>query len=118
MNLFQIGMLAFPTFAQFSSVYIYVEHESKYGAKLTGKLQPDSETVDTSFNDYGYTDTCPNGTQLLTLNDTGTECRDRHTYARLTTVLFDARHSDSRQLNISMPGYDLSVCTKAHVGHD
>jgi hypothetical protein len=117
-NLFRFGILSFPTLALTYQVYIYVEHESRYGAKITGKMQPEGGTIDVSFNDQGYTDTCSNGTYLLTLDHTGTECRDLQTYARMTTVYFDAGHSDSRHFNISMPGYDLSVCTKAHVGHD
>ena len=119
-NLFRFGILAFPTLALTSLVYIYVDHDSRYGAKVTGKLDPGGETSDSSFEDYGYKETCTNGTDLLTRKIIGTECRDLHTYmyAYITTIIFDAGHSESRHYNISMPEYDLSVCTKAHVGHD
>jgi hypothetical protein len=118
MNLFQIGMLAFPSLAQTSIVYIHVEYKSKYDAKLTGKLWPNGETSDISVGDQSLFDSCSNGTNFLTLNGIGTECKDLRTYAGLAPIYFDAADSDSQHLNISMPGYDLSVCTKAHVGHN
>jgi hypothetical protein len=118
MNLFQIGMLAFPTLAQTSTVFIHVEYESGYDAKLTGKLWSNGETSDISVGDQSLFDSCSNGTKFLTLNGDGTECKDLRTYAGLAPIYFDAVDRDSRHLNISMPGYDLSVCTKAHVGHN
>lgn len=117
-NLFRFGIIAFPTLALTYQVYIYVEYESRYGAKVTGKLNPDGETSHTSFDDHSYLDLCSNSTNFLTFNHTGTECRDLHTYAGIATINFDAGHSDPRHLDISMPGYDLSVRTKAHAGHE
>ena len=118
MNLFQIGMLAFSTLALTSSVYIYVDYDSRYSAKVIGELEPDGETSHISFGDQGFFELCSNGTNFLTFNRTGTECRDLQTYAGMATINFDAGHSDPRHLDISMPGYDLSVRFKAHVGHD
>jgi hypothetical protein len=117
-NLFRFGILAFPTLALTQSLHIYVGYESRYGAKVTGKMQPDDGTIDVSFGDQGFAESCSNGTSLLTSNLTGTECRDLQTYAGMATVIFDPGRSDSRPFDISMPGYDLSVCTKAHAGHN
>jgi hypothetical protein len=111
-NLFQFGILALPTLALTYQVYIYVEYESRHGAKLSGQLYPDGRTHNKSFSNPGFVDSCSNSTSFLTLNRTGTECRDLHSYAGIATVIFEAGHSDSRHFDISMPGYDLSVCTR------
>ena len=117
-NLFRFGILAFPTLVLTYQVNIYVEYESRFGAKVSGQLYLERKTYDKSFSDHGFTSSCTNGTSFLTLNHTGSECKDLHTYAGITTVIFEAGHSDSRPFDISMPGYDLSVCTKAHMDHD
>jgi hypothetical protein len=114
-NLFRFGILAFPTLALTSLVYIYVDNETRDGAKVTGKLDPEGETLDTFFGDQSYFKLCSNSTNFLTFNSTG---RDLQTFAGIATIIFDAGHSDPRHLDISMPGYDLSVRTKAHVGHN
>jgi hypothetical protein len=57
-NLFRFGILAFPTLVLTYQVYIYVEHGSRYDAKITGKLHPNGETSNISFGDQGFTESC------------------------------------------------------------
>ena len=121
-NLLRIGMLTFPTLALTNEVYIYVDYESRYNATVNGKLLPtDGGESVVSFHDWnGFLPACtgPDDTALITLDKTGSGCKDLHPIAGITSVHFDAGHNDSRPLNISMPEYNLTVCTQAHVGFD
>ena len=113
-------MLAFLILALGIDVNIYVDYKSRIDAKVRGKLRSNAEKTDTFFGDpvYGFRNACSDGTTLLILDYDGTECRGLPTFAGITTFHFDAGivgQNETRDAQISVDGYDLSVCTDARV---
>jgi hypothetical protein len=113
-NMLRISMLAFFTLGMTLEVFIAVEDKVKRNVKIRAKHNPNGHALD-MFYYGGYESGCTNGTSFITKNLTGTECGNLPIYPVITNLLFDKDSIDSRHLDISMPGYDLSVRSKTHL---
>jgi hypothetical protein len=101
-NMLRISMLAFFTLGMTLEVFVAVEDKVKRNVKIRAKHNPNGHALDMFY--YGGYE-----------NLTGTECGNLPIYPVITNLLFDKDSIDSRHLDISMPGYDLSVRSKTHL---
>ena len=112
-DLLQIGILALPTFATNSYVFIYVADNLKSDVLVDGQLRANEAPNQMSYTSDQH-DKCLNKTETGLIYFESPKCKDQPIYAYIATVSLKSVDNEPQHLNISMPKYNLSVCYKTH----